>query len=139
MENLNINYVWTISALDCAVALDGLSNVVKTIHWRYRGTNENGTTAEVYGAQPVEEPNPESFIQYDDLTLEIVSAWLEETIDLESMQASIISQIDELENPKQVTLPLPTLAPEPEPTPDPEPEPTPDPEPEPTPDPEPEP
>jgi hypothetical protein len=116
MENLNITYVWTISALDCAVSLDGLTDVVQTIHWRYRGTNEDGVTAEVYGAQPVGEPNPESFIPYTGLTLEIVSSWLEETMDMESIQNNIISQIEEIEHPTHVTLPLPT----PEPTPEPE-------------------
>lgn len=110
-------YTWTISALDCAVSLNGMSNVVKTVHWRYRGTNENGTTAEVYGAQAVSEPNPVEFTPYTGLTIEIVTQWLETTMDIIELQNNIISQIDSIENPIQVTLPLPTITPEPEPEP----------------------
>lgn len=103
-----ITYVWTISALDCVVSLDGMSDVVQTVHWRYRGTNENGTTAEVYGAQAVGIPNPEAFIPYPDLDLGIVTSWLESVMDMESIQSNIISQINEIEHPTHVTLPLPS-------------------------------
>ena len=101
-----ITYQWTISALDCAVSKDGLTNVVETIHWRYRGTNENDTTAETYGAQAVGDPNPESFTPFDELTKEIVEQWLEEIIDMEEIQSNIDNQINELENPTHVTLQL---------------------------------
>lgn len=67
-----ITYQWTISALDCAVSKDGLTNVVKTIHWRYRGANENNITAEVYGAQSVGDPNSEEFTPFENLTKEVV-------------------------------------------------------------------
>lgn len=101
-------YQWTISALDCAVSKDGLTNVVETIHWRYRGTNENDTTAEIYGAQSVGDPNPESFTPFDELTKEIVEQWLEEIMDMEEIQAIIDNQINELEHPTHVTLQLPS-------------------------------
>lgn len=114
-----ITYVWTISALDCAVSLDGMTDVVQTVHWRYRGTNENEITAEVYGAQAVGTPNPEAFIPYPDLDLDIVTSWLESVMDMESIQSNIIAQIQEIEHPTHVTLPLPT---HPEPTPEPTPE-----------------
>jgi hypothetical protein len=108
MSTNNTTFTWTISALDCAVSKDGLTNVVETIHWRYRGTNENDTTSEVYGAQSVGDPNPEEFTPYEDLTVEVVSQWLESVMDMEEIQQNIENQINELENPIHITLPLPS-------------------------------
>ena len=71
-----MNYTWTISALDCAVSQDGLTNVVQNVHWRYRATDADGITAETYGAQSVPSPNPDSFSAYKDLTSEVVAGWL---------------------------------------------------------------
>jgi len=104
-----IDYKWTISALDCTVNEEGLENVVKTIHWRYRGTDEEGNTAEVYGAQAVPSPNPEEFSAYETLTQEVVEGWLESTMDVEQQQKAIENKIELLKNPVSVTLPLPNI------------------------------
>jgi hypothetical protein len=106
MEN-KITFNWVISTLDCVVSKDGLSNVVETIHWRYKGTNQNGTTSELYGAQLVGDPNPDEFTPYEDLTVVIISQWLESILDIEKMQKNIEDQINQLENPTHITLPLP--------------------------------
>lgn len=106
-------YQWTISALDCAVSKDGLTNVVETIHWRYRGTNEDGITTETYGAQAVGDPNPEEFTPFADLTEEVVTLWLEEIMDMEEIKSNIETQINALENPTHVTLQLPSETVEP--------------------------
>jgi hypothetical protein len=102
-----ITYNWTISALDCKVDLNGLQDVVTTVHWRYRGTDEDGVTAETYGAQAVGEPNPDAFTPYPDLVESQVTGWLESEIDMEAIQENISKQIDLIKNPVQVTLPAP--------------------------------
>lgn len=102
-----INYKWTISALDCNVDEEGLKNVVKTIHWRYRGTDEDGTTAEVYGAESVPSPNPEEFKEFETLNQEVVEGWLESILDVDEKKQNIQQQIEEIKNPVKVTLPLP--------------------------------
>jgi len=103
-----IDYKWTISALDCAVNEEGLENVVKTVHWRYRGTDADGDTAELYGAQPVPSPNPEEFSAYETLTQEVVEGWLESIMDMEEKQNIITEKINLVKNPVSVTLPLPS-------------------------------
>ena len=108
MATNKTNYQWTISALDCAVSKDGLTNVIETIHWRYRGTNENDVTAEMYGAQSVGDPNPEDFTPFEEIKKEKIVQWLEGMIDMEEMQTNINTQIKELENPTHVTLQLPS-------------------------------
>jgi hypothetical protein len=104
-----MEYKWAISALDCAISKDGLTNVVETIHWRYMGTNENGVSCEKYGALPVGEPNPEEFVDYENLTVEVVSSWLESIMDMEVLNQKILDCINLKENPIHITLPLPSV------------------------------
>lgn len=102
-----INYTWTFSAFDCKVNEDGLQKVVTTVHWRYRGTDQDGITAESYGAQIVGEPNPEVFTPYPDLSKEQVIGWMEQTLDVEAMQQNLATQINLIKNPVTETLPAP--------------------------------
>ena len=103
------NYNWTISALDCEVSKDGLSNVVETIHWRLSATNEDGVSSEIYGAQSVPAPNPESFTEFDGLNKETIVSWLEDIMDVEGKKVLLDQQLDSIINPKKVTLPPPFI------------------------------
>ena len=124
MTTFNCN----ISSLERAVSLDGLSDVIQTVHWRYRGTNENGVTAETYGATSIGEPNPQDFTPWDEVTEEDVKGWLEaimsvlpeveegvepaigsDTTQLEKMQENLESQIALLANPVTIIGPLATM------------------------------
>ncbi len=105
-----MEYNWTITALECKALEDGLTNVISTIHWRYSATNENGITAETYGAQNVSLDtlvNPENFIQYINVTKEIIIGWLESTLDITLIQENLNKQIDLIITPVIVSLPLP--------------------------------
>ena len=105
-----ITYTWKIPALDCRVSENGLSNIVKTVHWRLRGEDEGGTSAEVIGANQVGEPNPDNFTEYESLTEEIVVSWLEEVLDVIAYKETISETIDRKNNPTDITLPLPTIS-----------------------------
>jgi hypothetical protein len=104
-----ITYKWTFSAFDCKVDEEGLNNVVTTVHWRYRGTDEDGITAEAYGAQSVGEPNPDAFTAYPEISKEQVIGWMESTIDVPAIQENIAKQIELIINPVNVTLPPPFI------------------------------
>ena len=117
---------WTISAVDRELNVDGLTDVIKTVHWRYKGTDENGVTAETYGATAIGNPNPQDFTPFTEVTAEDVIVWLEdimsvvptvevvegeetptpEPTQLEKMKANIESQIALLIAPKTITGPL---------------------------------
>lgn len=112
---------WTISAVERILDLDGLTDVIKTVHWRYRGTDENGVTAETYGATAVGNPNPQDFTPFDEVTSDDVIVWLEnimsavpeveegvepEPTQLEKMKANIEAQIALLISPVSITGPL---------------------------------
>lgn len=97
---------WTISAVERAISLDGLQDVIQTVHWRYRGTDENGVTAETYGAVTVGQPNPQDFTPFDEVTTSDVEAWLEVLLDVPTMQANLEVQIALINNPTTITGPL---------------------------------
>lgn len=117
-----ITFNWTISAAEREVNLDGLENVIKTIHWTYRGTDENGVTAETYGATAIGSPNPESFTPWQEVSDQVAIGWLETILSttpalmpeeaetsptqLERLQANIEAQIALLIAPKTITGPL---------------------------------
>ena len=102
-----VTYEWTISALDCKVSENGLNNIVTTVHWRFRGEDEEGTTTELIGADSVGDPNPSEFTEYENLTKEVVVGWLEGILDVDSMKEKILNKIELIKNPVEVTLPLP--------------------------------
>jgi hypothetical protein len=114
-------FTWTISAVERAISLDGLSNVIQVAHWRYRGTDENGVTAETYGATAFGDPNPQDFTPWDEVTAADVEGWLVNIMSvvppveegepvqptqLEAMQASLEEQIYLIINPVTITGPL---------------------------------
>jgi len=97
---------WTISAVERAINLDGLQDVIQTVHWRYRGTDENSVTAETYGATAVGQPNPQDFTPFDEVTASDVEGWLEVLLDVPSMQENLQAQIALLITPTTITGPL---------------------------------
>lgn len=93
--------------MDCIIDDDGMTNVIKTIHWRLTGTDDNGISSDVYGAQSFPKPSEEGFIPFEDLTKEIVVGWLEATLDVPALEAQIEAQINLINNPVMVQLSLP--------------------------------
>lgn len=109
---MTINYTWTFSSVDAYPDVDGLTNVISTVHWRLLG-EDSGYTAEVYGAislDPVEDS--ESFIPFESLTPELLQEWVEQKMgdDLDNYKTSISGQIDARKNPPVVSPPLPWAA-----------------------------
>jgi hypothetical protein len=107
---METNFNWVISQLNCAVELEGLPNVINTIHWRYNATKVEGDKtyfAETYGASSVAQPNPQNFTPYADVTEQEVISWLEQILPVEDMQSSLEANIALQINPVEVTLPLP--------------------------------
>lgn len=102
-----ITYTWAIGPFDCILNEDGMQKVVTTIHWRYRGADLDGTSAELYGAQAVGAPDPENFTPFTEITPEQAQEWLEDIMDMDAMKASIDSQINLIKNPVTATLPAP--------------------------------
>ena len=97
---------WVIAQLDTAPSEDGLTDVVKTVHYRYQGQDEQ-YFAEVYGTMTCATPSETDFTAYEDLTYEQVCEWLQAGLDQEAMDTNLATQIENLKNPPIVNLPLP--------------------------------
>jgi hypothetical protein len=102
-----ITYTWDIFKLDCAPSENGLTNVVKTIHWKLTGQDENGITASFNNSYPLPSPSPEAFTDYSLLTKETVVGWLESNLDMGYLQTKLTTEIELQYNPPITSLPLP--------------------------------
>ena len=104
-------YTWDFPALDTALSEDGLSDVIKTIHWRITAVSDsetdadgNAISASSYGTA-FPELDPDNFVAFDSVTKD----WCKEKV-LASMgqteaklQANLDTQIDNLANPPMVS------------------------------------
>jgi hypothetical protein len=99
-------YKWVISAMDTAPSDDGLTDVVKTVHWRYQAKDAE-YFADVYGSMGCATPSKTDFTAYPDLTEDQVISWLETGNDMEALKANLDAQIENQKNPPIVNLPLP--------------------------------
>ena len=105
-------YKWVVSQLDTAPSEDGLTDVVKVVHWRYQAEQVDGDktyNAEVYGAMACATPSDTDFTAYDDLTFDKVCEWLVAGNNVEAMELNLDTQIENLKNPPIVNLPLPWI------------------------------
>jgi len=105
-----INYTWVISQMDCYPTEQSLTDVVFCVHYRYQGTEVDGDKtyfAEVYGTVNLSNPDPEHFTPYADLTKAQVEGWLESSLNVESLQANIATQIQNQKTPPVVSPALP--------------------------------
>ena len=99
-------YKWVIAQLDTAPSEDGLTDVVKIVHWRYQAI-DGIYSSDVYGTMGCATPSETDFTAYPELTEDQVISWLEAGLDVESLKANLDQKIEEQKNPAIVNLPLP--------------------------------
>ena len=105
---MSITYTWTFPQFDCAKSEDGLTDVVKTIHWRLDGTDGTYSSG-AYGTVGLAAPDPDAFIPFDQIT----EAWAISAVtnsdgfDLAALEANIAGNIEAQKNPPIVPLPPP--------------------------------
>jgi len=103
-------FKWLVSQMDTAPSEDGLTDVVKVVHWRYQAEQVDGDktyNAEVYGAMACATPSDTDFTAYDDLTFDKVCEWLVAGNDVDAMELNLDTQIENLKNPPIINKPLP--------------------------------
>ena len=107
LKNTMITYTWSISRLDCAPSENGLTDVVKIIHWSLTGVDENGVSACFSNSYPLPSPSPEAFTDYSTLTESTVIGWLESNLDVGYLHTYLANEIASKYNPPITPLPLP--------------------------------
>jgi hypothetical protein len=105
-----ITYNWVINQLDTAPSEDGLTDVVKVVHWT-RAAQDGEINVSNYGTMGCVTPSETDFTAYPDLTYEQVCSWLDAGLDVESIDLGLDAQIENIINPPIIVLPLPWSTP----------------------------
>lgn len=91
-------YKWFINQMDAHKKAEGEDNVIYTVHWTYSGSDAVG--GKVYssnqiGAQSFSYEAGNAFVPYENTEAfeKVVIGWLEGSLDIPSMKASIEANI----------------------------------------------
>jgi hypothetical protein len=106
-----VTFEWIIVQLDTKPQEDGLQDVVSVVHWRRKATDDT-YTAESYGTMACATPSSTDFTAYPDLTQSQVESWLDEGLDVFTIDNGLVNAIDAEKNPPIVVLPLPWETPQ---------------------------
>lgn len=105
---MSVSYEWSFPTLDIAYNKDGHENVVTVVHWRL-AANDDAIYATAYGTVNLAPPG-QPFIQYEDLTSDIVRAWTEDAMGSDALaetKASLAREIESKKHPKGGSVPPP--------------------------------
>ena len=94
-----IIYKWDIPTMNAHIQADGQENVIYTVHYRYTGSEESGDktySSTNIGTQSYAYVAGEPFTPYENTEAfeNVVIGWLEESLDVPAMQASIAANIE---------------------------------------------
>jgi hypothetical protein len=102
-------YQFKIKTVECHVQKDGLSDIIYNVHWSYYAMHESFVESEndnrVYmiGTMDLAEPDPENFLDFDQITEDQVVSWIEPKLDIESMRSYLDGLLAEKVTPTKVT------------------------------------
>ena len=101
-----INYTWRVEQLKCVPKVGNKINVVKSIPYDYIGVDENGVEAILSGNVTIPDPG-DTWISYSQLKKSDIEHWLEDNLDVTSLQNKIKVKIDKINNPTVVDVEKP--------------------------------
>lgn len=108
-----IKYYWTINPLECYPTSSQGPDYVLVAHWQLHA--ETGSySAQIIGTQTMASPSTGSgsFIAFQDLTLDLVQGWIEQSMGEEKvneLKENLAKNIESQINPPVVTLQSPWL------------------------------
>tara|TARA_R100001143_G_C3324589_1_gene116441 strand:- start:141 stop:509 length:369 start_codon:yes stop_codon:yes gene_type:complete len=93
-----ITYKWDIPQMNAHIESEGEDNVIYTVHYRYTGSEESGGetySSTTIGTEGYTYVAGEPFVPYADTEAfeAVVIGWLEDSLDVPAMQASIAAVI----------------------------------------------
>ena len=101
-------YTWDFPTLDTAPSEDGLSDVIKTIHWRITAVSDSEQDAEgnylstsTYGTVGAGEVDPDNFVAFNSVTKDWCKAKVLASLGQTEaeIQANLDTKIEALANP----------------------------------------
>ena len=93
-----ITYKWDIPQMNAHIQAEGEDNVIYTVHYRYTGSEESGGktySSTQIGTQSYTYVAGDPFVPYADTEAfeAVVIGWLEDSLDVASMQSNIAATI----------------------------------------------
>jgi hypothetical protein len=107
---MSTTFKWVVNQLDTKPKEDGLTDVVIVVHWTRQAEQYLGgepINVSSYGTMGCETPSSTDFTAYPDLTYDQVCGWLDNGLDVKSIDKGLEQQIENIINPPIVVLPLP--------------------------------
>jgi len=104
---MKYNWIFNDESFQCAKSLDGLANVVETIHWKYEATDDT-TSGIIVGCNGFAAPTEEDFVPFEELTKAEIISWLEEANDMAQLKSAADHEYNQIKNSgNQEVLPPP--------------------------------
>jgi hypothetical protein len=108
-----ISYTWDVTTCDVYPTKSSKSNVVHTVHWRLKATDDanndaegNPQTAETYGSQSLDTSDLSNFTNWSSLDAAKVQSWVEAALTADKvteLKSGLDAQIAEKITPKSIT------------------------------------
>jgi hypothetical protein len=90
-----ITYSWEINKVD-KVTVDGMTDVIDTVHWYAEATDGVHVTHEV-GELKLQAPDPDRFIEFGNLTKLDIIGWLKLKLDTAYIHDSLTNKLQEIQ------------------------------------------
>jgi hypothetical protein len=97
---------WVINQMDTKPQEGQLNDVVVVVHWTRIATQDEIVVSS-YGTMGCATPSETDFTAYPNLTQAQVEGWLNEGLDVATIDAGLDQQIANILNPPVIVLPLP--------------------------------
>jgi hypothetical protein len=88
-----MEYELKIKFTDSTNQLDGLENVITVIGWCYQLKQNSEVLAELNGSTNIPQPNSDTFVGLDDVTLDMMVGWLEGLLDIEDLKLKLNNKL----------------------------------------------
>ena len=89
---MKYKFIFNNESFECAKSLDGLSNVIEAIHWRY-----GNEIASVTGCNGFAKPDSDDFIPFEELTEANVISWLQSSNNMDELDLAVDNEIAQIE------------------------------------------
>ena len=93
-----MEYIWSVANLD----RNTNNGFVNTVHWRVNAV-DGDLNASSYGTVGYTQEDGKTLVPYSNLTETAVIAWVQESLNKETVEASLAQQIELLKNPVNAT------------------------------------
>ena len=97
---METTYDWKFNLMECYINSDGESNVVYRVHYALTGRRGSIETS-IGGIQDIQFITDDAFISFEDLTADVVQAWVEANMgtDLDRFKEILNNRLDDTINP----------------------------------------